>query len=154
VSTSETVVTELDPDPPPQPVPDPDSAGFWEATARGELALRRCQQCRTWCHLPLERCRRCGAPTEYEPVSGKGFLYSFIVVHQPAVPGYRDRLPYVVGLVELAEQPGLRLATRLESVEPADLRVGQQLQVRIVDHPGGTYRIPVFVPAPAAEGSQ
>jgi uncharacterized protein len=136
-------------DPPPQPIPDPDSAGFWQATAAGRLELRRCQRCGFWCHPPLECCRRCGEPTRWEPVSGEGSLYSFIVVHQPAVPGFAGLLPYVVGLVELDEQTGLRLAARLENADPDRLHAGQRMRVRIVDHPGGQFRIPVFHPVEA-----
>jgi uncharacterized protein len=139
------------PDPPPQPVPDPDSAGFWQATAAGRLELRRCQTCGIWCHPPLECCRRCGEPTRWEPVSGEGSLYSFIVVHQPAVPGFTGMLPYVLGLVELDEQPGLRLVTRLEGADADRLQAGQRMRVRIVDHPGGQFRIPVFHPLAAQQ---
>jgi hypothetical protein len=154
VTTTGEKAPEAPNEPPPQPVPDPDSAGFWEATSRGELAIRRCEQCRLWCHLPLERCRRCGAPTRYEPVSGEGALYSFIVVHQPAVPGYRDHPPYVIGAVDLAEQPGLRLVTRLEDAVPDELWAGQPMRARIVDHPGDGYRIPVFAPVAAGPPAQ
>jgi uncharacterized OB-fold protein len=131
---------------PPQPLPDPDSQGFWQATADGRLALCRCQECHLWLQPPLERCRACGGATAFEPVSGRGRLYSFIVVHQPAVPGYRDKLPYIVGLVELAEQSGLRLPGRIEGVEASKLADGSPLRVEIVDHPGGPYRVPIFRP--------
>jgi uncharacterized OB-fold protein len=131
---------------PPQPQPDPDSQGFWDATARGELAIRRCQVCGRWCHLPLERCRRCGGETAWERVSGEGRLYSFIVIHQPAVPGFGDQLPYVVGNVELVEQEGLRLTTRLLDADPDRLWAGQPMRVQIVPHPGGAYCVPVFRP--------
>lgn len=131
----------------PQPQPDPDSAGFWAATAEGLLKLRRCKACRLWHHPPLERCRRCGEATAWEPVSGNATLYSFIVVHRSAIAGFDDLLPYVIGLVELAEQPGLRLSSRLVDIKPEEAKVGMPLKAVIVDHPGGSYRVPVFAPA-------
>jgi uncharacterized OB-fold protein len=136
----------IDVDPPPQPVPDPDSAGFWQATADGRLAIRRCQACGWWSQPPLERCRYCAAVMAYEEVSGEGTLYSFIVVHQPAVPGFGEELPYLIGLVDLAEQEGLRLVARLEDVDADELRVGLPVRARIVAHPGGGFHVPLFSP--------
>jgi uncharacterized protein len=132
--------------PPAQPAPDIDSAPFWEATARGELALCRCQECGHWHQPPLERCRRCAGPTAFERVSGNGTVSTYIVQRQAAVVGYVDRVPYVVALVDLDEQPGLRLPGRMADVEPDDVSIGMRVQARIVDLPGGTFRIAEWVP--------
>jgi uncharacterized OB-fold protein len=133
---------------PPQPEPDVDSAGFWEATADGRLAVCRCSECRVWLHPPLERCRLCGAPTAFEDVAGTGTIYSFVVQRQPAVVGYLDAVPYVVALVELDEQVGLRLPTRIVGLEPEEITVGLPVVAELVDLPGGDYKVPVFRPAP------
>ena len=130
----------------PEPLPDIDTEGFWEATARGEIALGRCQSCRRWQHPPVERCRECAGPTAFEPISGAGSVYSFIVVHRASVPGFSGLLPYVIALVELDEQPGLRLAARLVGVEPSEITIGQRLQGEITEVFGSEYRIPVFRP--------
>ena len=129
---------------PPQPAPDIDTQGFWEATAAGRLAICRCRACGLWLQPPLERCRRCAGETSFEEVSGMGELYSFIVVHHPAVPGYLDELPYVIGLIELAEQSGLRLPARVVGADPGDLRVGQAMEAEVVDLTGGDYRVAAF----------
>ena len=134
---------------PPQPVPDVDSAGFWEATAAGRLALCRCVECRVWLQPPLERCRQCAGETRFEDVSGRGAVYTFIVQRQPSVVGYVDAVPYVVALVELDEQPGLRLAGRIVGVDPEAVTVGMRVEAEIVDLPGGDYRVPVFKPTAA-----
>ena len=132
---------------PPQPVPDEDSAGFWQALDDGRLAVCRCGQCRLWLQPPLERCPRCGGETAFEPVAGTGELHSFIVVHQPAIPGYRDQLPYTVALVELDEQPGLRLPGRLVGADPRDVKIGQRVTAEIESLPGGDFHVAVFKPA-------
>ena len=129
---------------PPQPAPDIDTQGFWEATAAGRLAICRCRQCGLWLQPPLERCRRCAGDTSFEEVSGLGELHSFIVVHHPAVPGYLDDLPYVIGLVELVEQEGLRLPARIVGADAGGLRVGQAVEARVVHLAGGSYHVPVF----------
>jgi uncharacterized OB-fold protein len=135
---------------PPQPVPDADSAPFWAAAAAGELALCRCTECRRWLQPPLERCRHCEGVTAFEPTAGTGTVYSFIVQRQPSVVGYLDAIPYVVALVELDEQTGLRLPSRLVGVEPEDVTIGMRVQVEFTDLPGGDYTIPVFRPATSA----
>jgi uncharacterized OB-fold protein len=131
---------------PPQPVPDEDSAGFWKAMDNGHLAVARCQQCRRWQQPPLEVCPKCWGPTAFEPVAGTGEIYSFIVVRQPAIPGYRDKLPYTVALVDLDEQPGLRLPGRIVGADPTDVKVGQRVVAEIADLPGGDYKVAVFRP--------
>lgn len=129
---------------PPQPRPDFDTAGFWEATAAGQLALCRCAECRLWLHPPLHQCRHCGGKTSFEPVSGRGAIYTYTVVRHPAVPGYLDNLPYVIAIVELDEQVGLKLPTRLIDVDPASVKVGQRVRAEIIPLAGGEFRIPVF----------
>jgi uncharacterized OB-fold protein len=137
---------------PPQPAPDVDSEGFWRATAGGHLALCRCQnpECRRWLQPPVERCRRCAGPTDWEPVAGTGAIYSFIVVRQPSVPGYLGAgdLPYAVALVELDEQPGLRLPARLVDVTPEAVRVGLRVVAHLEPLSGGDYTVAVFAPDP------
>jgi uncharacterized OB-fold protein len=132
---------------PPQPLPDPDSESFWRATAAGHLALCRCTSCRRWLQPPLERCRHCDAPTVFEDVAGTGRVHTFIVQRQPAVAGYTEDLPYVVALVELDEQVGLRLPGRIVGVDPADVRCEMPVRAELVELPGGDFVVPVFRPA-------
>jgi len=133
--------------PPAQPLPDADTAAFWRATAEGRLAISRCQACGQWQQPALERCRKCAGPTAFEAISGDGTIYTFIVQRQPAVVGYVDKVPYVVAIVDLDEQPGLRLQGRVVDVDPDDVAIGMRVTARIVDLPGGTFRIPVWAPA-------
>jgi uncharacterized OB-fold protein len=129
---------------PPQPMPDVDSEGFWDATAEGHLAMCRCVECGLWLQPPLERCRRCAGATVFEEVAGTGTVYSFIVQRQPSVVGYQDAIPYVVALVELDEQLGLRLPSRIVGMEPEQVSVGMRVRAELVELPGGDYKIPVF----------
>jgi len=134
---------------PPQPAPDSDTAPFWEATAAGRLSLCRCQSCGLWLQPPLDRCRACAGPTAFEEVAGRGTVYSFIVQRQPAVSGYVDDVPYVVALVELDEQKGLRLPARMVGVGVDDVCCGLRVRAELVDLPGGDFKVPVFRPDPA-----
>jgi len=113
---------------PPVPVIDPDSVGYWESLTRGSLGICRCTACRAWMHPPLEVCRHCGASTVVESVSGRGSVFSFIVVRRAMVPGFPT--PYVIAIVELDEQEGLRLSGILMA-DPADVVIGLTVQVSI-----------------------
>jgi len=44
------------------------------------------------------------------------------------VPG--QQVPYVLAIVELVEQPDVRLTTRLVGVTPGNVRIGLPLRVR------------------------
>jgi hypothetical protein len=132
------------PAPPLQPALNPDTAGFWAATARGELALCWCAACDRFVQPPVERCPTCAGPMAFRPVSGKGHVHSFIVVHRAVVPGSAPG--DVIALVELVEQDGLRLATRLVDLDAAGVRIGLPVEAAIVDLPGGDHHIPVFRP--------
>jgi len=111
----------------PLPLPDPETAFFWEATARRQLEILRCQTCRTWIHYPKPSCWNCGSgDLKPEPVSGRGTVYSYTVTHQD-VPGYTA--PFAVVIVELEEQAGLRMVSNVVDVPPEDVRIGMPVEV-------------------------
>ncbi len=103
------------------PLPDlswPATAEFWRRAARNELAIPRCEQCGRWVWYPQDRCPICGGTrTPWTAVSGRGWLYSWSVVRHIFLPAYADLVPYVVGLVALAEDPLVRVAGRI-AVDP------------------------------------
>jgi uncharacterized OB-fold protein len=61
---------------------------------------------------------------DVQPVraSGSGTLYTYSTVYVNDLAPFKERLPYVAAIVELAEGP--RLMTTIEGVDPDDLRVG------------------------------
>ncbi len=106
----------------------PENEFFWTGGARGELLIQRCGSCRWWIHPPLPLCPRCHSrEVAPEATSGCGRLISHTVNHQDwgsLAP------PYVIALVELEEQPGLRLLTNLVAAAPEDIRSGMPVTVR------------------------
>ncbi len=129
----------------PQPLPDEDTAGFWEATAAGRLSICRCTECGAWMQPPLERCRLCGGPVEFQEVSGAGTLYSWISVNRKSVPG--PQVPYQVGVAELEFAPGIRLSGMLVGADPGELWVGMDVRVELRPVEGSTFMAPVLVAA-------
>ncbi|RIK98150.1 MAG: hypothetical protein DCC71_21210 [Proteobacteria bacterium] len=111
------------------PLPDADTAPYWEAAARGELALQRCDGCDAWRFPPRPGCPRCGSlASRWERASGRGTVWSFVVVHGPVLPAFAERVPFAVVLVELDEDPRLRVVGNLPGVAPARVRIGMRVE--------------------------
>ncbi len=133
--------------PRPHPAITQDNAFWFEGARAHELRIQRCTACGTLRHPPLPGCGACGS-LEWDTVvaSGRGTLFSYVVVHYPQVPSFDYPLP--IGLVELEE--GTRVVANL-GMEPGDISVGMGLQAEFVDHDDGL-SLPVFVPAGAGSG--
>jgi uncharacterized OB-fold protein len=118
----------IDPSARPRPRPTEWSEGFWQGCARGELVIQRCDECLRLRHYPQPLCPHCrGAQSSWQPVSGRGEIYSYAVCHRAFHPAFADALPYVVATVELEE--GVRMVTDLAGVDPGELRIGMPVQV-------------------------
>ena len=90
------------------PNPDRDSADWWEALARHEFVLQRCDACQAWRWPPREICNRCGSfDYTWTPVSGRGTIASWVVNQRAFLPGFE--IPYVVVNVRLDEQDDCKL---------------------------------------------
>lgn len=114
----------------PLPLADEASSGFWNAARAGRLEIQRCVGCRRWNHAPGLICPACGSrDLAFEPVSGRGTLFSWTLIKEAPAPGFRDLVPLIVGIVELAEQPHLLLPANIQGVRLEDLRLGMPLVV-------------------------
>lgn len=121
----------------PFPLPDTDFAPlrpFFAAAARGELAIPRCRACGAFNWYPPERCTRCGgAELPFEPVSGRGRLFTWATVRRAWVAPFDRVAPYVTGLVALEEDPAVRIVTTVVDASPKALAV--DLPMRAVFRP-------------------
>ncbi len=114
----------------PLPKPTAISEPFWSAARRHELMLQRCEQCKTFIYYPRPRCPECFSDRlKWEPVSGKGTVYSFTVVHRAATRMFADK-PYVLAIVELDEGP--RMTTNIVA-PPESVKVGMRVVVEFDD---------------------
>ena len=116
----------------PLPRIDEESRGYWEALARHELYLQRCRACGTFRFYPRALCPDClSDATEWVRASGRGTVYSFTVTYQNQAPGFREEVPYVLAIVELAE--GVRLMTNVVGSSPETVRIGMPVEVVFED---------------------
>ena len=112
----------------PLPRPNEDSAPFWEAAFRGELRMQKCADCAHVRFPPALLCARCLSDrAEWVQLSGRGTVYSWIVVHQSQHPAFNADVPYNVAIVELEEGP--RLHTNLIGCSNEQIHIGMPVEV-------------------------
>jgi uncharacterized OB-fold protein len=131
---------------PRKPIPHPDdtSRAYWEGARKHELRILRCEDCQLFVHYPEPACPRCRS-SRVVPVrvSGRGVVYSYTVTHHKGAPGFQNEVPFVVVLVELEEQTGLRIIANIRGCEPADVRIGMPVEV-IFEDAGSDITLPQF----------
>jgi uncharacterized OB-fold protein len=115
----------------PVPVVHEHERPFWTGGARGELMVQRCAECGRFNHPPTLRCRHDhSARLEWTAVSGRGRVEAWSVNEHQWFPDFP--VPYVVGLVALAEDAGARLLTNVVGAHPGEIRHGMEVRVTFV----------------------
>ena len=123
---------------------------FWQGGRQGQLNIHRCSACQRWFHPPAPICPRCASfDVAPQAVSGAGTVASFTINQQAWTAELKH--PYVVAIIDLAEQPGLRLLSNVVGTAPDRVRIGMAVQVQFEQHED--VWLPLFAPViPAAEG--
>ena len=129
----------------PLPEPTPETQRYWDGAAAGELWLQRCVITRRFFFYPRTYSPFVlGGAVEWVRVSGRATLYSYNILHR-AAPGFEQRVPYALAVVELEEGP--RMMTNISGIEntPENLVLDMPLQVTFERR--GEFSVPVFEPA-------
>lgn len=116
---------------------------FWDSVARRRMELPFCLQCRHFFFYPRPFCPTCWSSVyEFRPVSGKGTVWSYTVVRFPlgANASWKQRLPYVVALIDLEE--GVRMMSNVVGCAPEAVRCGVKVELCYEDVDGRT--LPLF----------
>jgi uncharacterized OB-fold protein len=125
----------------------PANEHFWRGGRDDRLLILRCQACGYWIHPPSPVCPACLA-TELapEPVSGRAEVHAHTVNEYQWIPGFDP--PYVIAIVELPEQEGLRLTTNIVGCPPAEVGMGMRVRVTFQHYDENGYEVwlPLFTP--------
>ena len=117
---------------------------YWEAAKNHELRLQRCSDCSHVWFPPAEVCPKClGENYEWTKVSGRGKVWSWIVMWQRYFPGFADDLPYNVAYVGLEEGP--RMMTNIVGCDSAEIRCDMPVEV-VFDDVTEEFSLPKFKP--------
>src|SRR5262249_10295013 len=90
--------------------------------------------CRALRFPPRPMCPRCQSfDSEWAPVSGRGTIHSFVIAHAPVLPAFQARVPMPILLVELDEDPQLRMIGNLVGDQNTLLSIGARVEVVFED---------------------
>ena len=125
----------------PAPLITDENEAFWTGGRDGRLMVTRCTDCGYRTHPPTPRCPDCfGEHVGPSEVGGRGRVYSFTVNRREWVPGLE--VPYVIAVVELEEQPGLRLLTNVVGCPVDEVAIDMRVEVEFLQQ--GEAFLPVF----------
>lgn len=126
----------------PRPNTSADTQFFWDGLREQRLLIQRCADCGLLRHPPGPACPTCHSLRwDTQQASGRGRIYSFVVMHYPELPPFEYPLP--IALVELEE--GTRLVAGLQGIKAADVRIDMPVQVEF-EQVDAELVLPVFRP--------
>ena len=118
---------------------------FWDGCRRGELLLQRCSHCGRLRYPAAVVCPDClSAEAQWQPMSGRGRVFSFVVFHGAYHPAWESKVPYNVALIELDEGP--IMLSNVVAIDNAKLAVGLPVAVAF-EAMDESLTVPVFEPA-------
>lgn len=128
-----------------RPKPTPETQHYWDGAKAGELLLQCCDDCAHVYFPPRPFCPKCASrKVSVKKASGKGTLYSYVINHRPAAPGFTP--PYAIAVVALDEGP--RMMSNIidcpQTPEALVLDMPLEVAFQKIDD---TLTLPVFKPA-------
>ena len=112
----------------PIPAITPDMREFFDGARAGRLMVQKCDNCGTLRFPAHDLCSKCNSTaSRWVPVSGRGEVFSFNIMHQLYHPGFANEVPYAVVVVELEE--GCKFISNLLGIKPHDIRCGMPVEV-------------------------
>ncbi len=112
----------------PTPAITPEMREFFDGARAGRLMVQKCDSCGKLRFPAEDFCSKCNSTaSRWVPVSGRGEIYSFNIMHQVYHPAFAGIVPYAVVVVELEE--GCKIVSNLLGVKPHDIKCGMPVEV-------------------------
>lgn len=123
------------------PTPTADTAFFWEAAKNKQLKFQKCTDC-GYVRWPSSiACPKCHSLNfEYIISKGVGKIYSFVVYKVAFHETFKNKLPYIVAVVELDEGP--HIVSNIINCDPSHLRC--EMPVKVVWEEIEGFNVPKF----------
>ncbi|MEH7235889.1 Zn-ribbon domain-containing OB-fold protein [Bacillus sp. JJ1562] len=122
---------------------DSDSRPYWEGTREKKLVIQHCPACGQYQFYPRVVCKHCMSDVDWIEAIGEGTVYSYTIVHRVFNPYFKEKVPFVVALVELKEGP--RIMSNIVNVNIDDVRIGMEVKA-IFKEDFGEYKLVQFIP--------
>ena len=105
---------------------------FWDSLRQRNIKVQRCTSCGAFRHVPKEICAKCHSMLfSWEPVSGRGVVYTYTIVHRAPTPAYQAAAPYAI--VHAAMDEGFRMVGTMTGVGPDAVEIGAPVRVVYTD---------------------
>lgn len=111
--------------------PDEFSQPFWDAANEERLVIQNCTACNRLQHPPAPACGKCGSGDhlQWKPMSGRGTIYNYGVVHDCPVRQLQAEQPFNLAVIMLDDDPGIQMFSHLPGTPVDDVPVGGAVEV-------------------------
>jgi uncharacterized OB-fold protein len=100
-----------------KPLPDignPQTMPFWNALRERRIIVQRCSSCATARYPASPICPSClSREHTWDDIEQDGELWSYVVYRRALAPAFADDVPYVIGIVEVADS--LHITARIDA---------------------------------------
>lgn len=104
---------------------------FYRGTSKNKLMVQRCTQTDKYIWPP--RIRSPHSPfgeVEWGEIEGNGSVYTYNVVYRSFHPYFSDKVPYVIGIIEL--DAGIRMLGNV-LIDPEKVSIGMKVRAEFVE---------------------
>jgi len=103
---------------------------FFKNLKEGRLTTTKCKRCAKLLWPPRTVCSNClSEELEWTDLGTKGELYAFTEMRLGAPLGFVQDLPFCIGIVKIT---GLLISTRIDNAKYDELKIGDKLNLKIV----------------------
>jgi len=104
---------------------------FFQKLKQGQLTTTKCRKCAQLLWPPRIVCSNClSNELEWVNLGSEGELYAFTEVRIGAPLGFVQDAPFCVGIVKIS---GLLISSRIDNAKYDQLKIGDKLQLKIVE---------------------
>ncbi len=104
---------------------------FFKNLKEGRLTTTKCEKCSRLLWPPRIVCPNClSTELEWVDLGTEGELYAFTEMRLGAPLGFVEEVPFCAGIVKIND---LLISTRIDNIKYDDLKIGDKLQLKIVE---------------------
>ena len=126
------------------PIADELSKPFWDACNEDKLVMQTCTACNRMQYPPEPVCYECKSKDnmEWKEVSGRGKVHGYAVMHDCRIRTLQEDQPFNLAIVELEEDPGIKMYSHLPGTLVEEVPSGAPVQVQFEATPATGQKVP------------